>query len=273
MRASNGSGSTTSPMPVTRARPPTRQNGTSAPSADGHVEVGRRRPSAARRRRRPTRRRARRRRGCACRRSTCAVRPTARSARAHEVVVVGGHVGADAPHHQPVAVGEGERVGQVEAHHLGVDQVVAVGAHAGHPQRPRELGGREHDLRHGRGPYVWAQRRHATARQTAASARRIQSASSSSSARASGRMPAAVEVVDGGQVGQRPPQHLAALAEAGLDQGEHRARGGVVAGRRVAPDVDERRTRPAAAARTPSASTLPTTVASAHQARRTDGMP
>ena len=31
MRGSNGSGSTRSPMPVTRARPPTRQNGTSAP--------------------------------------------------------------------------------------------------------------------------------------------------------------------------------------------------------------------------------------------------
>ena len=43
------------------------------------------------------------------------------------------------------AVIEGQLVGQVEAHHLGVEQVVTVGADAGHPQRERELGRREDD--------------------------------------------------------------------------------------------------------------------------------
>ena len=142
-------------MPVTRARPPTgrtarrhraaaatsrsstpAQRSTAAASADPP-------PSPA-----PA--------GMRLSTVTCAVRPTARSARRDEVVVVGRHVGAAAPHHQPVAVGERQRVGEVEAHHLGVDQVVAVGAHPGHPQRPGELGGRDHDVSHGRGPYVCA---------------------------------------------------------------------------------------------------------------------
>src|SRR5690606_32007186 len=69
---------------------------------------------------------------------------------AHEVVVVDLHAGADAPHVEAVAGGvDRQRVGQVEADHLGVDQVVPVGAHAGHPQRQGQLGGGGDDDGHG----------------------------------------------------------------------------------------------------------------------------
>ena len=136
-------------MPVTRARPPTRQNGTSAPERAA-TPSRRSRPSAARRRRRPSRRRARRPRGCACRSARRAVRPTARRARAHEVVVAGGHVGPGALERPRGRRRRSnvELVGQVERHHLGVDEVVAVGPHAGDPQRQRQLGRGEHDVGH-----------------------------------------------------------------------------------------------------------------------------
>ena len=61
---------------------------------------------------------------------------------ADQVGVVGRHAGREpAGHRQRVTVGEGERVGEVERHHLGVEQVVAVGPDPRHPQAQGQLGG------------------------------------------------------------------------------------------------------------------------------------
>ena len=131
----------TSPMPRTRARPPTRQNGTSAPSAaatarssqpgpaqhGGGVGRAAAEPAAGgdalvdvHVRRCGRRRAAPGARGCRRRRHAGGDRPVDRRARRRRSIV--------------------ERVGQVERDHLGVDQVVAVGAHAGDPQRQGQLG-------------------------------------------------------------------------------------------------------------------------------------
>ena len=45
VRSTCGNGSTTSPTPVTRARPPATQNGTSAPEAEGNGDVVDARPA------------------------------------------------------------------------------------------------------------------------------------------------------------------------------------------------------------------------------------
>ena len=124
--------------PVTRARPPTRQNATSAPMR-GRGRRGRSSPpSAARRPRRPSRRPARRRPGCACARRDPGRPPGERQRPRHQVVVAAGRrraVGQRSPR-SPVRV-ELEPVGQVEGDHLGVDQVEAVVPDTGDPQRER----------------------------------------------------------------------------------------------------------------------------------------
>ena len=89
------------------------------------------------------------------------------SVDAGSVAAPGARVGR---HGQPARLVDLEHVGQVERHHLGVELVVAVGPHPGHPQRHRELG-RGHAAGHG-------------------AASLPQAATSSSSARASGRTPA-----------------------------------------------------------------------------------
>ena len=119
-------------MPVTRARPPTRQNGTSAPSRGGDggiVDAAHRSTAAASaeppprpppcgiclssvNRCRPPDERSARRRGStrrAARRRRTARTPSSRRRRGRR---------------------SRQRVGEVERHHLGVDQVVAVVAHA-----------------------------------------------------------------------------------------------------------------------------------------------
>jgi hypothetical protein len=65
-----------------------------------------------------------------------------------EVVVVDGNgeAGRRLDDVQPVAGADAQLVGQVERHHLRVDQVVSVGSHAGHPQRHRQLGRRRHHV-------------------------------------------------------------------------------------------------------------------------------
>ena len=146
VRASNGSGSTTSPTPRTRARPPTRQKGTSAPSDAASAEVVAPGPAQH---------------GGGVGRAPAEagaggdalvqphVRPCARRRPAP------GARGCRRPGGTPAAAGPGrprarrrrtkrQLVGQVERHHLGVDAVVAVGPHAGDPQRQGELGRRQH---------------------------------------------------------------------------------------------------------------------------------
>src|SRR5690606_4161988 len=58
-----------------------------------------------------------------------------------EVVVVDGNAGGErAGDGDAVAAGfDGDDVGELERHHLGVDQVVAVVAHPGDPQLGRQL--------------------------------------------------------------------------------------------------------------------------------------
>ena len=100
------------------------------------------RPSAARRRRRPNHRRARRRAGCACRCARAARAADEAQRRGDEVRVVERHAVGE----RPVGGQPGrrridrQRVVPVERDHLGVDEVVAVVAHAGDPQGQRELG-------------------------------------------------------------------------------------------------------------------------------------
>ena len=142
-----GSGSTLSPIPSTRARPPRTQNGTSAPRRAANVGVGAPRPSAARRRRRPSRRRGPRPVGIALRDPDR--RPSAHRAESagHEVVGAGRHPWTRrAPPRTSSTIGDPapgsnvERVGEVDRHHLGVEQVEPVGTHPGDAQRQRELG-------------------------------------------------------------------------------------------------------------------------------------
>ena len=139
-------------MPVTRARPPTRQNGTSAPerratAGSSHAGPAQHRGGVGR-----TAAEARRRPGCACRCARRRRRPTSGERPAHEVGVVVGHTGGAAPRRSRGRRRrlERERVGEVERDHLGVDQVVAVGAHAGDAQRERQLGRRSDDVHRGR---------------------------------------------------------------------------------------------------------------------------
>src|SRR5581483_8288622 len=104
-----------------------------------------------------------------------------RERAAYEVRVVDRQAGAGAGDLEPIAVAERQRVEQVDGDHLGVEQVVAVVAHAGDPQRQRQLRGCAHDrdradLGAGGG------RRHARASLP-------HSITDSSSARASGRTP------------------------------------------------------------------------------------
>ena len=52
-----------------------------------------------------------------------------------------GAVGASGSERCGLCIGiDGQRVGEVERDHLGIDEVIAVGAHAGDGQRDRELG-------------------------------------------------------------------------------------------------------------------------------------
>ena len=182
-RLDGGSGSTISPMPR-HAAPARRRGRTARRRRAGRRGRGRRRrPSAARRRRRPSRRRARRRGGSACRSCTAARAPGERAApwrtRFESSV---GTPSANGPStvidDRPPSAVDRQLVGQVERHHLGVDEVVAVVAHAGDAQRQRELG-RRRDRRRVR-------HAHRRAREPAPSRRRA-----SSSGRAVGATPAA----------------------------------------------------------------------------------
>ena len=161
-------------MPDTRARPPRRQNGTSAPSLAASATSSlpaQRRTAAASADPPPSPPPA----GMRLTSRTCASAAHRPQGAQHQVVVAGGdarrqprrrgHAGPQRGatggrrrgHGRRVgtrpgiddleapALAEGQLVGQVEAHHLGVEQVVTVGADAGHPQRERELGRREDD--------------------------------------------------------------------------------------------------------------------------------
>ena len=212
-RSTWASGSTISPMPRTRARPPTRQNGMSAPSREARSKptpTSRSRTSAARRRHRSSRRRGRRRGGSACRGAppTSPTWPASRRARATRLVPSSGIPSAErARGVEAVPAGsQRDQVVQVEADHLGVDQVVAVVADTGDAQPQRELGvGSQGD-----GPTGSRRRRRRRrrvlqgpcrrSRRVAhvvdpaarwASARRHHASTSSSSGRAVGAMPAA----------------------------------------------------------------------------------
>ena len=130
-------------MPVTRARPPTRQNGTSAPSpaASSRSSTPAHRSTAAASAEPPPSPPPA---GMRLVSATWAARPTRGQRPAHEVVVVGrhaGHVDAVALDTcRPSPAVKRQLVGQVERDHLGVDQVIAVGPAAGDPQRQRQLG-------------------------------------------------------------------------------------------------------------------------------------
>ena len=140
-----GSGSTISPMPVTRARPPTRQNGMSAPSRDAASRSSRVVPKPAHRsaaaasvdpppRPPPW--------GMRLSIVTWALRPASRSALATRLESSSGMPDGERPGRRQAGVGgvDDEQVVEVEADHLGVDEVVAVGADAGDVQRSRQLG-------------------------------------------------------------------------------------------------------------------------------------
>src|SRR5437763_5963224 len=91
----------------------------------------------------------------------------------HQVAIAGEHTGSGRTADlQPVALAHGELVGQVDGDHLRIQEVVAVMAHARDPQRQRQLGESEEP---GAGDHA-ASLPHA--------------ATSSSSARASGAIPA-----------------------------------------------------------------------------------
>ena len=145
VRSTNGSGSTTSPMPRTRARPP--RGRTARRRRPTRPRRGRRRrPSAGRPPRRPSRRRGPRRPGCACPAARGPSAPTARSARRTRLSspAATGRPEPASTTSRPSPVGEGQLVGEVERHHLGVDEVVAVVPDAGDPQRQRQLRRRDH---------------------------------------------------------------------------------------------------------------------------------
>ena len=151
--------------------------GPAADEAERHVgaearrraQVVARRPTAARRRRRPTRRRGRRRPGSACpgARAPCARRPPAPGARGCRRRAGTGSPGPPITSSSSPSA-KVELVGEVERDHLGVDEVVAVGAHAGDAQRQGQLGAGALDVHAASLPHA---------------------ATSSSSARASGRRP------------------------------------------------------------------------------------
>ena len=215
------------PVPARRAGRTARRRRATPPPP------GRRsRPSAARRRRRPTRRPARPRRDALAQRDVRpaadgAQRPAARGCRR-------GPTSAEVPaldHHRARRPSdERQLVGQVEAHHLGVDQVVAVVAHARDPQRDGQLGRRrgrsvgvllaERRRQPGAGPAV----------RPAALVTRRRPVGPSPRPTAPrpgprGGRPAALERLGGRPAPrQRPAQHLAALAEAGPDQAEQARR-------------------------------------------------
>ena len=223
----------------------------SAPRRDAATRDRRRPPSAARPRRRPTRRRARRRAGSACGSSTPADAPASASAPATRFDVVDRNaVGERAVDREPVAGGSiVSDVGELEADHLGVDQVVAVVAHAGDPQRQRQLRRRDH-----RSGIVTPS---APRVQPIGGASAPHSSTSSSSGRACGSIAGAPRTSRASTtLGERPAQHLAPLPERGADEREQRlgsmSTAGAVGGRsRRAP------TRRSVAARTPSAGTTP----------------
>ncbi len=173
-RASKGSGVTRSPSPCTRARPPTRQKGTSDPrraATAGSVHPAQRSTAAASAEPPPSppptgiRFRQADRRSAAARfeRTSDEVPVVARQ-------VVGAHARLGLDDESGSVLVEHELVSQAERGHLCVQLVVAVGAHARHPQGHGQLGRGQH------GAHVAASLPH--------------SATPSSSARASGRTPA-----------------------------------------------------------------------------------
>ena len=145
---------------------------------------------------------------------------------------------------EPVAVGERQLVGQVERDHLGVDQVVAVVAHAGDPQRAGSAW-------RGRARYV-------TAAALGQPAPRPRRRAPRPGPRAARRRPRTRLGVD--EARQRPPQHLAALAEPGPHQRRTAASGSTSTRRRRPPhDATPARTRPWAAGTNTVGGTCPTT--------------
>ena len=244
-RATMGSGSTISPIPRTRARPPIMQNGMSAPSRLAAEPIGRCEAGPPQRRRGVGRSAA----------EPAAVRdPLVDRARAALCPARRGRVRRGSCRRVGMPVGERtgrrerrrrsrvdrEHVVELEADHLGVDQVVAVVAHAGDAQRQRQLG---------RGPATSSMR--CQLGRATASASRHQASTSSSSGRAVGATPAASNcsgvtrsASDRRSILRRWPKPVA-------HQWEQRSRVGrraVV--RRV--DLDERRLDVRVAARTPS---------------------
>ena len=208
-------------------------------AAAAAAEVVVTRPSAARPRRRPSRRRARRRGGSACR---CARRPGARRrpapGRRGCVPSVGTPAAYGPPTVMPVAARrDRQRVGEVERDHLGVEQVVAVGADAGDraatasawPGATTRVDGHVAPTAVPAGP-----------------SRRAPS----SSGRAVAATPAAANCSARHDAGQRAPQHLAALPERRAHEREQRVR----ARRRAAAGGRSRRapTRRSGGARTPT---------------------
>ena len=199
----------TSPMPRTRARPPTQAERHVGAERRRHVEVVDSRPTAGRRRRRPTRRRARRRPGCACAARTCAPSAARRAAPARTRLSspAGDRQAVAGPTtSRPSPSANVELVGEVERHHLGVD--------AGGSRRPRTPVTRSDSVSlagASAGQHVGA-----TARRPAGPSPRRRAPRPGPS----GATPAASNAVGGDQPGQRPAQHLAALAEPGPHQRE-----------------------------------------------------
>ena len=173
MRGSKSSGVTVSPVPSTSARPPTTLKGTSDPSARAtsrSVQPAQRSTAAASVDPPPSPPP----RGIRLRTCTAARRPTASRARVMRLsALVAQRLGAGArlgDEGQPgTALGEGELVRQAQADHFAPELVVPVRPDPGHGQGKGELGGSEEPGHRANLPH---------------------SSTVSSSARASGRMPA-----------------------------------------------------------------------------------
>ena len=243
-----GSGSTISPIPDTWARPPTRQNGMSAPSRPARSSSDRLVPKPPHR-------------------SAVAASvdpppsPPPCGMRLSIVVTAARSGEVERPRDEVRAVGrdpvgertdrrqrrlgrwiarlERQQVVQFEAHHLGIDEVVAVVTHAGDVQRQRQLG-------------VGPPRAHGVpaGAVATASARRHQREHVEFLRARGGRDAGRRELLGGDDAVERAAQHLAPLAEPGAHQREQDGR----VGRRCECAARSRRatTRRSVAARTPT---------------------
>ena len=190
--------------------------------------------------------------------STCtaARAPDSRERPGDEVRVVGGHAGARTGRStvEPVARRiDRQLVGEVERHHLGVDQVVAVVAHAGDRAATAS---------------AWPGAMRRRSRRDRSSARRAGPTRRRRAPRPgpSASMPAAANAAASTHPGERPAQHLAPLAERRPGRARTARPGRRRPARRVGGRSRRAPTRPSAGAGTPSAGTRPTSRAVAQYA-------